>query len=230
MKASGGRRNAGKMGKVSMHLAVAIACTCVAAVAAADPVYMSADFSGGLNSVTSSMKIRLAEVGYDPLLFNCSTCADATPVTGHVIFDSSMPVPSTGVVNVFSIGAIPSVSADLIFELNIDGLSFHFGDTGIQGGPAIQYSNGNFNGFFFAEDFSSPNQISLRLNVQGPSFSLIRLSDRAILFSGRISGGLANLEPFDPANQGLLPEPTTVALLAAGLTGLALRRRKRTST
>ena len=187
MKASGECRNAGTLAKISAHLAVAISFTCVAAVAAADPVYMSGDFSGGLNSVTSSMKTRLVAAGYDPLLFNCSTCADDTQVTGHVIFDSSVPVPSIGVVNVFSIGAITSVSADFIFELNIDGLSFHFGDTGIVGGPAIQYNNGSFNGFFFAEDFSSPNQTSLRLNVQGPTFSLIRLPDRAILFTGFIA-------------------------------------------
>jgi hypothetical protein len=166
MKVAGECRTAGKVEKVSMHLAVAIAGTCIAAVAAADPAYMSADFSAGLTT-TSSMKIRLAEVGYD----------------------SSVPVPSTGIVDVFSIGAIPSVSTELVFELNIDGLSFHFGDTGIHGGPAIQ-------------------------PVEGPS---------------RISSGLANLEPFHPANQDSLPEPTTLAFLASGLTGLGLRRRKEIS-
>lgn len=185
----------------SMRLVAATACACFACVAAAAPLYISADFSAGLNSVTSSMKARLA----------------ATRVTGYVIYDSSLPVPSSGTVNVFSIGAIPSVSDDL---------SFHFGDAGIQGGPAIQYRNGNYNGFFFAEDFTSPSQALLRLNVQGPSFSLIRLSDRTTLFSGTIGADLTNLQPYDPANPGSVPDPTPLALLAAGMVGLGLRRRK----
>jgi hypothetical protein len=206
-------------------MAFAAAWGCLAAVGAWAAPFTSADFSGGLNSVTATLKSRLTAAGFDAALFNCATCADATAVTGHVIFDAAVPVPPSGLVNVFSIGAIPMVANDLIFELEIDGLSFHFGDAGIQGGPAIQYNNGNFNGFFFAENFSSPNQTLLQLNVQGPTFSLIRLSDRGLLFSGRIDG-LTNIQAFDP-NQVSVPEPATLALLALGFAGLGFSRRRK---
>ena len=140
-------------------------------------------------------------------------------------FRSAARVPTSGIVNVFSIVPIPSVANDLIFTLQIDGLAFHLGDAGIQGGPAIQYNNGSFNGFFFAENFNSPNQTPLQLNVQGPSFSLIRLSDRGTLFTGRING-LENIQAFDPNAQIALPEPATLALLALGFAALGLGRRK----
>jgi hypothetical protein len=118
------------------------------------------------------MKTRLAQVGLNPALFNCSTCAAATSVNGHVIYDSSVSIPAGGPVNVFSIGAIPTVANNLIFEFDIDGISVHFGDAGVLGGPAIQYLNSNFNGIFFAENLSSPNQTTLKLNLQGPTFDL----------------------------------------------------------
>ena len=44
------------------------------------PIYKSADFAGGLNSVTSSMKNALMAAGFNAALFNCSTCAGATSV------------------------------------------------------------------------------------------------------------------------------------------------------
>lgn len=192
------------------------------------PIYKSADFTGGLNSVTSSMKTRLTQVGFNPALFNCSTCADATSVSGHLIFDSSVPVPGTGTVNVFSIGAIPTVADNLVFEFDVDGISAHFGDAGVLGGPAIQYLNGNFNGIFFAENFGSPSQTTLILNMQGPTFDLRRVSDRGILFTGRLNG-LTNVQDFNPQGPGSngVPEPGTLMLLGAAAIGaLAIRRHK----
>jgi hypothetical protein len=193
---------------------------CVSAWAV--PVYKSADFSGGLFQVTSSMRGRLTASGYDQSLFNCFNCANPTPVTGHLIFDSSVPVPGSGTTNVFSIGPIPNVANAAIFEFDIDGIAFRFGDAGIQGGPALQYKNGIYNGFFFAENFGSPNATALKLSVQGGVFDLRRVSDNQILFTGFLNvgaGGLTNVRDFDPnaPNPGQVPEPGTLALLGMAL-------------
>ena len=174
------------------------------------------------------MKSRLSAAGYDPSLFNCWSCANPTPVFGHVIFDASVPIPPAGTVNVFSIDAIPNVADAAIFEINIDGISLHFGDAGVQGGPALQYKNGVYNGFFFAEDFSSPNGTALQFSLQGGTFSLMRYSDYQNLFTGYLNigaNGLTNVRQFTPPSG--VPEPSTFILLGLGLAGLALRRRKK---
>lgn len=186
--------------------------------ALATSVYNSANFSGGLFSVVSTFKTNLSAAGYDSSTFNCSSCANPTPVTGQLIFDSSLPIMPTGFDNVFSIGAITNVASADIFGINIGGIGLHFGDTGIQGGPAIQYNNGVFNGFFFVDDFSSPNDTPLELSIQGGTFSLYRISDFANLFTGFINigaNGLTNVQEFTPASN--VPEPETYAMMLIGL-------------
>lgn len=93
----------------------------------------------------------------------------------------------------------------------------HIGDAGVQGGPAIQYKNGVFNGIFFAEGFNSPNGTPLLFNAQGPTFSLKRTSDGGTLFTGFIdtTTGLTNIQDFPPATS--VPEAETYALILAGL-------------
>ena len=197
----------------------------------ATPVYKSADFSGGLFSVTSSMVTRLNAAGINTInSTSCFTCANPTVVSGHLIFDSAVPVPAIGITNVFSIGAIPNVTNAAIFELDIDGLTFRFGDSGIQGGPAIQYKNGVFNGFFFAEDFLSPNSSALNFSVQGGPLSL-RNSQNQNLFTGFINigaNGLTNVRDFTPPSQpdNSVPEPTSLALIGIGLAAISFCRKR----
>lgn len=197
----------------------------------ATPVYKSADFSGGLFSVTSSFVTRLNAAGINTInSTSCFNCANPTVVSGHLIFDSSVPVPANGTTNVFSIDAIPNVTNAAIFELDVDGLAFRFGDSGIQGGPAIQYKNGVFNGFFFAEDFLSPNSSALSLSVQGGSVSL-RNAQFQNLFTGFITigaNGLTNVRDFTPSSQpeNNVPEPTSLVLIGIGLAAIRLCRKR----
>jgi hypothetical protein len=194
--------------------------------------YKSADFGGGLNSVGSGFQSRLTAAGYNASLFNCSTCANATAVSGHLIYDASMMFSNSGFVNSFSIAPIANVPDSQVFSFDIDGLHFQLGDAGTQGGPAIQYHNGVYNGIFFAEDFLSPNGTSLELNMQGSTFSLMRLSDFQLLLTGFLNtgaNGLTNVADFSPA--AAVPEPEIYATLMMGLgmLGWQARRRRRTS-
>ena len=218
---------------VSLGITLTLSCT-VAPRAVAIPTYESADFSGGLFSVVSTFKTALSAAGYNSSIFNCYNCANPTSVTGQVIFDASLPISPSGYDNVFSIGAIPNVADASIFDINIGGINLQFGDAGIQGGPAVQYKNGGYNGFFFVDDFSSPNGTSLEFSLQGGTLSLYRLTDYQNLFTGFLNigaNGLANVQDFTPPSTAV-PEPATYTMLLAGLglIGFISYRRKSDSS
>jgi hypothetical protein len=202
---------------VSLGIALTLSCT-VSPGAFATPTYESADFSGGLYSVVSTFKTALSAAGYNSSMFNCYNCANPTSVTGQFIFDASLPISPSGYNNVFSIGAIPKVADASIFDITIGGINLQFGDSGIQGGPAVQYNNGVYNGLFFVDDLNSPNGTPLEFSLQGGTLSLYRRTDYQNLFTGFLNigaNGLTNVQNFTPPPA--VPEPETYAMLLAGL-------------
>lgn len=133
----------------------------------AAPIYMTADFSGGIlttGGLANSLGLQRTN--------KCSGCA-AGSVGGQVLFDQSLiPGSSTGTVNV-ALAAIIGVSSSTIFnvEFGSKSLEFEFGDAGILGGPSIQFENGVFNGFFFMKNFVVDGK-TYELNMHGANWTM----------------------------------------------------------
>ncbi|WON74031.1 PEP-CTERM sorting domain-containing protein [Nitrosospira sp. Is2] len=213
---------------------LAAACGIIVATmstANAIPIYIAADFSGGISTVKdlgSSLGLQKTNT--------CSGC-DAGSVSGTVLFDTSLiPGNGTGIVNV-PLAAVAGASNDVVFDIvfGIRPLEFKFGDSDIVGGPSIQFRNGVFNGFFLVEDFSY-NGTPFELSVQGGVWDIRGWKNHSysdLAASGYLNvgnGGLTNQTVFDPVQQpaeiATVPEPTTVALIALGVWGLIMARRR----
>jgi hypothetical protein len=201
-----------------------IFATAVSATQAA-PIYMTADFSGGIlatGGLASSLGLQQTST--------CSGCA-AGSVSGNVLFDQSLiPGSGTGTVNI-ELAAVADASSSTIFGMEFGSipLEFEFGDADILGGPSIQFQNGVFNGFFFVKDFVV-NGKTYELNMQGASWTMNWLKNNSssqLVASGYLNvgnQGLTNQTYFDPIPaqlpSGTVPEPTVLALVMIGALGI----------
>ena len=135
--------------------------------AQAIPIYMTAQFSGGVSTVTSlGSALGLQRTN------TCSGCA-AGNVSGDVLYDKALVTgPGSGVVNI-ALTSTAGASNDVVFDIVFGNkpLEFEFGDSSIVGGPSIQFKNGVFNGFFFVNDFTH-NGKAFELNIQGSSWTI----------------------------------------------------------
>ncbi len=188
----------------------------------AAPVYITADFSGGILA-TGGLANSLGLQGSN----TCSGCA-AGSVSGSVLFDQSLiPGSGTGTLNI-PLAAVTGASSSTIFSIEFGSspLEFEFGDANILGGPSIRFENGVFNGFFFVKDFVV-NGKTYELNMQGANWTMSWLKSNSssdLVASGYLNvgnQGLANQTYFDPIPaqlpDGTVPEPTVLALVMIGI-------------
>jgi hypothetical protein len=225
------KSNGGKMNKLLSVTVVSGILLIAISPAQAIPIYTTADFSGGVSTVTglgNSMGFQQTST--------CSGCA-AGSVSGHVLFDTSLiPASGTGTVNI-ALASVTGASNDAIFDIILGSkpLGFEFGDTNVISGPSIQFQNGVFNGFSLVEDFVVSEK-SYEFSMQGSTWTINWLKNNStsdLVASGYVTIGAAGLInqahlppslPESPATT--VPEPTTLALLGLGLWGIVITRRQ----
>jgi hypothetical protein len=205
--------------KYGIIAAFVIALVVVTNIPVFADTYHIADFSGAISGGSANCKPP-----FDTII------SQGGPISGHFLYDDQLiPGPASGVVNVFfsnfpDAALIPAATAFTI-DLGATVLTFTLADA-IQNSGAIQYNNGQFNGFFFATDFAFLGD-SYRFNDQGFNFNIKLLDQNGNVVplltpkvNGRINFGdanLTNIQPFTPSTP--VPEPATLLLLGSGLAG-----------
>ena len=213
-------------------LLAAGAALMVPAAAFAD-TYTMANFSGAIFPGNANVQSPFSGNGF----------TQGDPLSGHLVFDNDqVPAAGSGFDNVFyngfpDIAGIPNADA---FSLTLDGLSFDLGGNIDALLPAaIQYNNGQFNGFVYNADFNFQGAF-YQFELQGSTFSVFALDGVGDSFDphgeptgqrligGFINTGNGNLTdqtPFTPVTMPGVPEPATWAMMLIGFGGLGAAMR-----
>lgn len=186
------------------------------------------DFSGTLTS--GGVAVRA------PFNGASSGITQGMTVLGSFVYDKDL-VTGSGL-ELVSFASL-AVDPDSAFQFDIGGLSYNLGDatTGSIGiTPAIQFSNGAFNGFNFVSDFAYSDGLDYRLRFNSKNFQIKRVDPvtgfnigTTVYVQGNLSSTLTNerayVAPGGP--NGAVPEPTTWALMIIGFGGAAAALRSR---
>jgi len=223
---------------MKIHIAaLAVATALFTATGASADVYFTADFSGQINPGGANVMAPFSGNGF----------ASSDPITGGFVFDSTKLPAGTGLatVNFSSFPDIGAISAATAFNFTLDGISLNLGDNLISEGPiAIQYKNGQFNGFSFVGDFAfNGSEYQLRIGGQSVSVKLLDGVPNVFdtfgfptgnsLINAKINIGdanLTNITPFDPnavAANPAVPEPSTWAMMILGFVGIGFMAYRR---
>lgn len=200
----------------------------IAALAAATPAladtYTKAIFSGGTFGGGANLQSPFSGNGFFP----------GQTFSGSFVFDNNLiPAAGSGYVNVFgnSFPDYANIPAADLFTFNFGPLTFNAASP-----AAVQYNNGNFNGFFYVSDFAFQGG-NYQLQIQGGSISVVALDNQGnpgfnSLVNGYINIGnnaVTDQAPYVPVVAGgAVPEPATWAMLIFGFAGIAgsMRHRK----
>ena len=155
-----------------------------------------------------------------------SVLTQGQSISGNFIADTTLtPGSNSGLVNVnFSsypdIADIPSAQ---LFQISLGPIIFTASDA-VPGSGAVQYNNGNFNGFAYTSDFTFQNT-TYDFTISGGVFSISTLGNPSSqLVSGSINIGNSNLTDQGPFTPSPIPEPSTMVLLAIGTAGAIVFR------
>lgn len=170
-----------------------------------------------------------------------SNGADAI-VSGELSFDSSLippagtnfysvPIPNANPIFTISLGSAPLTLT--YAQGQVLGIDSQFKN--IQG--MVQYNNGSFWGVVYAGNFNF-NGTPYQLDMQGSTWTIFQLSGPGPngypigsgVASGYLNGNLTNITSIQPITMpvtGAVPEPSSYAMMLAGLAMIASLVRRR---
>nr|WP_157817111.1 PEPxxWA-CTERM sorting domain-containing protein [Bradyrhizobium sp. SK17] len=174
-------------------------------MASAD-TYTSVNFSGGIFGGNANVSAPFTGV-----------VSPGDTYAGSFVYDNNLvPGAGSGFVNVF-LSSFPNAVPSISFSVN--GHNFTVTDPN----AAIQYNNGQFNGFSINDEFNFSGNAYL-LQVNGGIISVVLASDPIghSYVNGYVNignGSLTGQTPFVP-QVAAIPEPSTWAMMILGFAGI----------